>query len=808
MHEFLINTFTHADQLGARLTTLNDGGWVAVWQSYDQDGSYEGLYGQRYDAHGNPVAAEFQVNTYTDNTQASPAISALADGGWVVSWHSYNQEWHDSAYSQYQKLEGIYAQRYDANGARVASEFRVNNVVDWDQADPAVTALPDGGWLLLWHSQLQDGREGYDVYGQRYDAAGGEVGGEFLVNSYLPASQSNPSVSTLADGGWIVVWQSASSVPEASQDGDRAGVYAQRYDVGGNPLGAEFQVNTYTALEQYNPQVAALPDGGWLILWQSSSQDGDQLSGIYSRRFDASGNRVGAEVRVNTFTRYSQQYARIAVLGDGGWLVTWESEYQDGSYQGVYAQRFDASGAKMGTEVQITSDAFASQRFPDVTALQNGGWLISWSEGDGSGYGVYGRRYDVNGNPIAPGQIVGSHRADRLLGAEGDDFMRGLRGNDTLIGNAGADTLNGGAGADIMKGGSGADLYYVDNAADRVVEINNDPEGVAGFRLGAVDIGTTIDRVLASVSHVLGAYVEKLTLTGHKSINGTGNGGNNTLIGNANNNQLLGKAGNDTLVGNSGNDLLRGGAGADRVNGNAGADTLDGGLGADSLTGGAGNDTYIVDNGNDRVVEYRGKGTDTVKAAMTYRLPTHVERLVLNGSRAINGNGNNGSNRLTGNGAANRLIGNDGNDTLVGNAGADVLNGGNGRDVLNGNAGNDLLIGATGLDRLNGGTGADRFRILNATSGLDTIGDFKRAQGDRLQLVSRNFRNLAKGTLNAGRFVANATGLAQDGNDYFVFNTRNKTLYFDRDADGTQAPVAIAKIGNGVNLRNTDITLV
>jgi Ca2+-binding RTX toxin-like protein len=130
-----------------------------------------------------------------------------------------------------------------------------------------------------------------------------------------------------------------------------------------------------------------------------------------------------------------------------------------------------------------------------------------------------------------------------------------------LTGNAGDNVLNGGAGNDTMVGGVGNDSYVVDASTDVINEL------AAGG----------IDSVQSTASYTLGAELERLTLTGSASINGTGNTLANTLVGNAGANVLTGAAGNDTL---------------------------DGGAGADVLAGGAGNDTYVIG---------RGYGAETVQ---------------------------------------------------------------------------------------------------------------------------------------------------------------------------------------------------
>jgi Ca2+-binding RTX toxin-like protein len=224
----------------------------------------------------------------------------------------------------------------------------------------------------------------------------------------------------------------------------------------------------------------------------------------------------------------------------------------------------------------------------------------------------------------------------------------GNAGANVLTGNSAANVIDGGAGADTMAGGDGDDAYVVDDAGDVISENANEGN----------------DSVQSSVSYVLSANVENLTLTGSALIDATGNDSDNVLTGNDAFNVLNGGNGNDTL---------------------------DGGVGADSMTGGDGDDTYIVDGLSDTITENANEGSDTVQAGITFTLATDFENLTLTGTASVNGTGNSANNVLTGNSAANNLSGLDGDDTLDGGGGSDRMTGGTGNDTYVVNAAGDVV---------------------------------------------------------------------------------------------------------------------
>jgi len=217
-----------------------------------------------------------------------------------------------------------------------------------------------------------------------------------------------------------------------------------------------------------------------------------------------------------------------------------------------------------------------------------------------------------------------------------------------------------------------------------------------------------VDTVQSSITYTLGGYIENLTLTGDRAINGYGNNLSNLILGNNAHNTLYGYDGNDIL---------------------------DGGEGADTMYGGAGDDIYFVDDTGDVVVENTGEGVDTIISPFDYDLrdKAYIENLeLIEDTDAINGYGNDLNNAMQGNSRDNVLYGYEGADSIVGAGGNDMLYGGGGNDKVWGSDGNDFLDGGEGADTMFGGTGDDTCVVDNA--GDTVIELFKRRYRHRLVL--------------------------------------------------------------------------
>lgn len=285
-------------------------------------------------------------------------------------------------------------------GMPVGPEFLVNTYTTDSQRSPSISSDSSGNFVVVWVSNTQDG-SGYGVFGQRYEGSGGPLGGEFLVNTYTTGYQLSPSVTSDSTGDFVVVWTSGTPDNDA---------FGQRFASSGVPLGGEFRVNTYTTNAQYNPSVTSDASGSFVVVWTSYTQDGS-LSGIFGQRFDSAGASLGAEFRVNTHTTGYQLFPAVTSDPTGNFVVVWTDTAQDGSGTGVFGQRYSSSGMPLGSEFRVNTYTTNAQYGGSVASDSTGNFVVAWRSNtqDGPGYGVFGQRYASSGTPLGPEFRVNSY---------------------------------------------------------------------------------------------------------------------------------------------------------------------------------------------------------------------------------------------------------------------------------------------------------------------------------------------------------------------------------------------------------------
>lgn len=302
------------------VAALTDGSFVVVWVS-DLQNPNGTVYGRRFAANGTYVGRPFRIGD-PSGAQATPQISALADGGFVVVWASSPDGSSDDSYD-------IVGQRFSADGAQVGQQFRANRKRAGAQLRPYVTGRADGGFTVVWDSSEDDGSGGtrYFIRGQSFAVDESRSGRGFVVKRSVNQLQ-RPRIATLVGGGFVVVWQASNRRPTPVSN-----VYAQRYSEADTQVGGLIRVR-HSGRSEVNPAVGGLANGGFVVAWSN-----DSFADILAQRYAGDGSPVGSATRVNENTDAIRDWAGIAPSGDGGFAVSWDG--QDGSALGVFGRTFN-----------------------------------------------------------------------------------------------------------------------------------------------------------------------------------------------------------------------------------------------------------------------------------------------------------------------------------------------------------------------------------------------------------------------------------------------------------------------------------
>ena len=391
--EFRVNIHTVNDQSGPSVGMDGEGNTMVAWTDRNRvylpdpgELSGEDVLGQMFDLSGERIGTEFVVNTEKSRSQTGASIAARSSGAFLVVWESDGQDHTHPSLGE----RGVYGQLYDRNGDELGPEFQCNTSVLRAQRQASVATNAEGNFVVVWGSRGQDG-SGYGIYGQRFDRDGNRVEEEFHINTYTQSDQRKASVAMDAEGDFVVVWGSR------GQDGSGYGIYGQRFDRDGDRIEEEFRINRYTEGDQKDPCIAMDRGGRFVVVWSSRRGDGGGYD-IYAQRHSVDGTRMGSAILVNDLEmRILSSFSSIGMDAEGDYVVVWHSYGEGDPDIGVYAQVFGGTEGRIGDRFLVNVYTEDWQTYPSVAMRGLEDFVVVWeSKGqDGSGKGVYGRRFSA-----------------------------------------------------------------------------------------------------------------------------------------------------------------------------------------------------------------------------------------------------------------------------------------------------------------------------------------------------------------------------------------------------------------------------
>lgn len=337
--------------------------FVVVWE-YHND-----IWGQRFDSLGNPIGSNFKIwNDTLDIIEDYPAVSSTHDGHFAVVWGM--------------RYRGnILCRIFDSTYTPVSNIIQVNEPQLTQSTWPKVTAFSDSMWCITWDDSAAN------IYLQRITKEGTLMGSNIRINSTDSVRNNLPDVDVTEEYIFVTytrktyhMWDIM--IQQIAPDGTLIG--GNRIitdDIGGEP--------------QRLPAIAADTTGDFFVVWTDNRNPKYMLSDQYGRMFDAAGIPFAHDFRINDMD-YGF-YAAIAVNKLGLYVSVWTND----STNQVYAQRFDRNGTLLGPNFQVSqAPGNTGVSIPEVTALNNGRFIIVWGDSRTFPTKIHGRVLDPLGIPL------------------------------------------------------------------------------------------------------------------------------------------------------------------------------------------------------------------------------------------------------------------------------------------------------------------------------------------------------------------------------------------------------------------------
>ncbi len=382
---------------------------------------WEGLEDRTVPAYV-PLGADTLVNAFTSTDQQSSAMAMnQSNGNFVVVWESTNQFSGTSG-------KDIYAQLYNASGAKVGSEFRVNTFTTNDQSAPDVAMDNSGNFVVTWTSTGQDQGSSLGVYAQRYKLVGtAQVGNSASIIQRSTTSSIRrlrwiplATLSLLGPAERTIRWHFRRLKMVL---GNLYGVYAARYNSAGNTPNAEWQHERFPHQSDDGRCAGIRHRGDGYISELRGGLDVDgtgigqgDSSAVFIRRFNSTATSKHGGIASQPDGYGEQFLPKVALNSVGSAFVVVYASNQDDQVtlrNDVWARRYSISGGV----VTATSNEFKvntyqpGEQYLHTAAMDTAGnFVVAWSSGydnvvnpppeiqqDGSDYGVYMQRYFANG---------------------------------------------------------------------------------------------------------------------------------------------------------------------------------------------------------------------------------------------------------------------------------------------------------------------------------------------------------------------------------------------------------------------------
>ena len=363
-----------------QVAVAGTGDFMIVWGDFRGSQGFE-IFARLFETSGQPKGPAFVVPGNPGGHQILPQVAADEQGNFVVVWQGgLFTGGSVPALGGDGDGPGVFAQRFDRNGARLGSSFRLNRTRAGDQLTPNVAMASDSSFVAVWQDCTGTQRRCSELHVGRFTAAGERKGEELeipvLTASFFldgsPVPNPLPHVA-IEPGGFVVGWTEQEACYKFEYE--KFPVVAH-YTDSGQPLGERDRLDDGDCEDST----------GWSLAALTASRAGSSAAFFNGERnsfqlFRPDGEPAGPRKVVGRQTACCEFIGDAAMDSGGGFAVVWNQEPSaiTGTRYSLQAQFFDPLGRPLGERIRVVS---STQQFPPPAAAfsKDGGLIVVWND--------------------------------------------------------------------------------------------------------------------------------------------------------------------------------------------------------------------------------------------------------------------------------------------------------------------------------------------------------------------------------------------------------------------------------------------
>lgn len=334
---------------------------------------------------------DFRVNDDTTDRNLESSLGIDEDGNFIVTWEDYRNG-----------RANIYFQRYSSNANPIDINTKIN-VINDTAFNPQIAVAQNGNFAVCWNENNNFTPffkiRFYNKYAIPFTPP-------IIYNDSIAGVYQMARITVTQNNIYIATWKNRSSINGQDK------IYFQMFDSLGNIIGNNVRVDD-TISTKDNPDIASLPDGRFVITWQDSRPPSLFTNDIFMQIFDANGNKIGVNQRVNDNLNPEdhQLFPKISSDTSGRFVIGW-TDYNNNSIDS-YIQLYNSNGTKKGNNIGL--DGFGYEGIRTLNKRANGEFIVIYGDDIGFNYTQYCQRFDTSGQVIGTRYLLTTYPVDDVF---------------------------------------------------------------------------------------------------------------------------------------------------------------------------------------------------------------------------------------------------------------------------------------------------------------------------------------------------------------------------------------------------------